>query len=706
MGTRVLLTILLPALGVATLSLSLVAIPDVSLMAELGRDAIVRASTRWPPAAPGDLPDVAIVAIDGQSLQALPDWPWPREYFTRMISDLDDAGARAIAFDIDFSTPRDPDQDRELAATIASSEKVVLGAFHEFELIPNVGEIERAVFPTPQLAAGATLSASMVPLDPDGRVRRARASTEIGGRALPSMALAALETAVQPDRHVEHGEPFAIDYRRAFPPPTILSAIDLIEGRLDPGDVQGKVVLVGATAPILQDLWSTPMGHSVPGVLIQATEYRHHAAVMAGLPVLVRAGLPAQAALVTLAAVLSLSVGGTGRRRRLGISAVGVALLPFQILLCVSSGWLLEPVSPLAAVLLSYLLRLERIHVQTTRLLRQRERSLGAFLRIGRIAADRLGPAQAEVALELLGEVTQSSALTLLTADGNGSVGTEGFSWQRSGPRLRPEAGTAQDSLNAREVRLVSKVGGSTGSMLYVPLVTGQQPIGVLVAAFEDSQSPGEDTLTTIEAVAALVGLALAADQLVHDLRGEKERAEAASRAKSEFLANMSHEIRIPMAAVLGYTELLGDAELDPSGRAELIEAVRSNGEHMLAVINDLLDATRHGVRIVSPVRQPLQHRPLLKIIAYLEGHPDPLEALLQRCIQTKEYVRRDPESQRRLCLGGSSISATCHCTLWIMRCHRARSGGVTNVIAVPVRPARPVRPMRCVYSSISRGTE
>ena len=399
MGTRVLLTILLPALGVATLSLSLVAIPDVSLMAELGRDAIVRASTRWPPAAPGDLPDVAIVAIDGQSLQALPDWPWPREYFTRMISDLDDAGARAIAFDIDFSTPRDPDQDRELAATIASSEKVVLGAFHEFELIPNVGEIERAVFPTPQLAAGATLSASMVPLDPDGRVRRARASTEIGGRALPSMALAALETAVQPDRHVEQGEPFAIDYRRAFPPPTILSAIDLIEGRLDPGDVQGKVVLVGATAPILQDLWSTPMGHSVPGVLIQATEYRHHAAVMAGLPVLVRAGLPAQAALVTLAAVLSLSVGGTGRRRRLGISAVGVALLPFQILLCVSSGWLLEPVSPLAAVLLSYLLRLERIHIEISRLLRQRERSLGAFLRIGRIAADRLGPAQAEVAL-------------------------------------------------------------------------------------------------------------------------------------------------------------------------------------------------------------------------------------------------------------------------------------------------------------------
>jgi signal transduction histidine kinase/DNA-binding response OmpR family regulator/HPt (histidine-containing phosphotransfer) domain-containing protein len=78
------------------------------------------------------------------------------------------------------------------------------------------------------------------------------------------------------------------------------------------------------------------------------------------------------------------------------------------------------------------------------------------------------------------------------------------------------------------------------------------------------------------------------AEQLERDKRAAEEEA----RAKSTFLANMSHEIRTPMNAVIGMTSLLHDTELEPAQR-ELVETIRTSGEHLLMVINDILDFSK-----------------------------------------------------------------------------------------------------------------
>jgi adenylate cyclase len=276
---------------------------------------------------------VRIVNIDEKSLAKFGQWPWPRTLVADLVTNLTRLGAVAIAFDIMFAEPdrlnpaaaaetlRDLDEEtRAKLRALPSNDDVLAQALRQSPVVLGetglpyvVAELDKELpvtglamlgedpqrfmlkFPgllrsTPVLeAAAAGRGLLTINTERDGIVRRVPVIMQAQGVTMPSLSFEMLRVATGSDTifikstdagiasvavkgfavPTDHNGQLWVHFAH-YDPSIYVSAADVLEGKVDPETIAGRLVLVGTSAAGLLDIKTTPISPVMPGVEIHA----------------------------------------------------------------------------------------------------------------------------------------------------------------------------------------------------------------------------------------------------------------------------------------------------------------------------------------------------------------------------------------------------------------------------------------------------
>jgi|GEM_PF-1287846 len=208
---------------------------------------------------------VVLVDIDAKSISEIGVWPWKRGIYAQLLDRLNALGASEIAFDIDFSNASDPKEDEIFANALKrAGGATILAVFNQMQTAQQNDTSLHTNQPIVLFADNAWPATVNVFARQDGRIHEFPYGGVISGEPMQSIA------AILSGFSGSTSGSFIIDFGMNASQIQRFSVVDILAGSVSPRQLEGKKIIIGASAAELRDFFAVPRDGIISGHLLQA----------------------------------------------------------------------------------------------------------------------------------------------------------------------------------------------------------------------------------------------------------------------------------------------------------------------------------------------------------------------------------------------------------------------------------------------------